>query len=167
MNKFNTNFTTPIVLFIIAFNCFCFSIESDKILLEINSEIEELERKIDNDELQEFEVKHFTYLESGPSQLQFFLENDKLRVVFLKIPHETWANRFCYYFDKDEKIMKFLKVTLYREDKPPRGALFFNKKGEILWKNLDRIPIDANEIRSKIKALYKILTSMEKIFARK
>jgi hypothetical protein len=154
---------TALIVYAQTISPFCFSsVDSNKMISKINQKVHRLEQRIANNELQMFSIEHFTFHESAPAKVQFHFENEKLRVVYLKIAHETWLNKFCYYFDEDENIMKFLKITLYRDDNPPRKAIFYNKDGGIIWKNTENSPLDPKVLKEKIIRLSGMLKEIEK-----
>ena len=138
--------------------------DSNKKILEINHDVMMLEQSLESGLFQKISIEHDYFLESAPAQINFYLDKERLRAVYIRIAHETWENKFCYYFDKDENIIKFLKIILYRGDKNPRKSIFYNKDGSIIWKNIEKCPVDPKVLKDKIKLLHEKLTGIEKHF---
>ena len=67
-------------------------------------------------------------------------------------PKESYWNEYFYFFDNDEKLIKFTKQTFNREDNPPKQAKIYDKNGKIVWSNYSgELPIDTAELKSIFK----------------
>jgi len=125
----------------------------------INMEIEE------NRNITTFNIKYSgIFYESGSVNINFYstykAEEKSFSLICVKflIPKEIYSNKYYYYFNKDEKLIKFIKETLHRPDNPPKQAIIFDENGQYLWSNYkDDFPIKTEVLKSIFKEFSKEL----------
>ncbi len=84
----------------------------------------------------------------------FNYEKDTFNLVCVKftLPKEIYSIVYSYYFDDEEKLIKFLKVIHNRPDNPPREAKIYNEFGGIVWSNFEYdLPIDTEDLKGIFK----------------
>lgn len=91
-------------------------------------------------------------IESDTPECRFYYDFDtyKLVAVIVDVGHETWSKSFYYFFDKEERIIKYLEF-IDRPDNPPRTAIIYDSNGGVLWSNTDKPVVNPDDI----KAFYK------------
>jgi len=132
----------------------------------VNSEVSKIKREVkENRDITTFNIKYSgMFYESGSVNINFYslyqAEKKSFSLVCVKflIPKEVYSNEYSYYFNKDEKLIKFIKETLHRPDTPPKQAIIFNENGQILWSNYkDDFPIKTEDLKSIFKEFSKKL----------
>ena len=135
---------------------------------EINAKVAKIDKQIQDQKLPSIETD-YNYngpTEGVPPQFSFFFDHEtndyetlKLVACVAHIGRETWSEDFFYYFDENEKIMKYVEK---RNDlEPTRTAIIYNSNGRVLWENGGtRIAPE------KIKTLFKALSEAGNEIAR-
>ena len=115
---------------------------------QVNAQVAEISDAIASGELAVVEMNEVVESEGSPPDLKFYYRQDRLLAVQVDVGHETWSNRFSFYFYENGQIMKFLKTTLDRPDNPPKLAVIYEPDGSVLWKNTDDTYIDPDELKA-------------------
>ncbi|MCL2021511.1 MAG: hypothetical protein FWG81_05305 [Betaproteobacteria bacterium] len=130
---------------------------------EINAKVDRINKQIKDKDISlpsiETRYDYIDPTESVPPEFSFFFDIDtgKLVACRVHVGHETWAKQFFYYFDENEKIMKYLEIIppgYGSGPEPYRAAIIYNAKGKVLWDNYQAPPRHTPEA---IKALYRTL----------
>jgi hypothetical protein len=137
---------------------------------QINARVDRINQRInDADKTLPSIETYYEYndaTEGAPPRFSFFFdEKDKLVACMVRVGHETWSKEFFYYFDRNEKIMKYLEVIPPNNGlgpEPGRAAIIYGDGGKVLWDNLHAPPRQTPET---IKALYKALSKTGLEFA--
>ncbi len=118
----------------------------------INLKVKQILRDIEKDEFPVVVMRFDNLVSEGsPPDFKFYYKNDKLIACQIDVGHETWGIRFSYFFDEDGRIIKYLKEVSSRPDNPPRKAIFYDKKGDVIWSNIKKPPVKAEEILKHFK----------------
>ncbi|MCP4216739.1 MAG: hypothetical protein GY765_18960 [bacterium] len=130
----------------------------------VNNEVSNIEREIK--ESRYVATLNYKFLGMcGPITINFYSlyqageDSNSLICVKFSITKESYWNEFFYYFDKNEKLIKFSKETFHRPDNLPKQAIIFHSNGRPLWTNYKSdLPIKAEDL----KRIYKEVN--EKMF---
>jgi len=107
----------------------------DTLLKKENLSVAKIKHTIKSGKFSVLKIKRENASEGAPSEVKFYYAGEILRAVVVSVGHEVWLNQFEYYFDKNGKILKYVKITS-RPDNPGRkGIIYHNEK--IIWKNIE------------------------------
>jgi hypothetical protein len=133
---------------------------------EINTQVAAIDQLIKNG-LSEINISYEfnDAMESAPPSFRFFFEESnagrlKLRACRIAVGHETWSTESVYYFDADEKPLKYRTASLGLPDTTEPHAIIFGKTGEVLWKNMGSPP---KPLPQEILALFKLINKQSGI----
>ena len=132
---------------------------------EVNSKVSRLEQQIKSQQTGDqgifvLEVSHgATNTEGVPPSFKYYYEFQGEKPVLcacrIHVGHETWSNDFDYFFDSNEKVLKYRKLVKGREDKPEPLAIIYSKSGAVIWKNTEKPNLEPIEILTNFKTLIK------------
>ncbi|MCP3922282.1 MAG: hypothetical protein GY714_06830 [Desulfobacterales bacterium] len=131
--------TFKIISVVILLNLFVPSLFANQIPL-INKRVKEIDRSIKKGTYSVIKVENIIKsLEGVPPTIFFYYKpkDGKLVAVKIHVGHETWSKTFSYYFDRREKILKYLE-SIDRPDNPPKRAVIYDKDSKVIWKNIDK-----------------------------
>jgi hypothetical protein len=135
---------------------------------QINATVEQIDKRISAQELPSIEA-NYDYkdaTEGAPPSFSFFFDvrTSKLVACIVSVGHETWVKQFYYYFDENEKIIKYLEVIPPSDAGPAtsRTAIIYDGNGKVLWKDIQA----PRQMPNSIKTLYKSLSKAADAFAR-
>ncbi len=129
---------------IIILLCFYLSIsyqssaDSGTEIKNINKQVAQIEDE--KRELSVLEVKlHTQEFEAVPPEVMYYYKIDSMELVMLKVVvgHEIFSTKHTYYFSNG-RVIKYLKESFNHPDNPPKKALIYNNKGDVLFKNIDK-----------------------------
>lgn len=117
--------------------CYQSSADSGTEIKRINKQVTHIEEV--KSELSVLEVKlHTGEFEAVPPEIMYYYKPDSMEPVMLKVAvgHEIFSTKHNYYFSNG-RVIKYLKESFNHPDKPPKKAIIYNRKGEVLFKNID------------------------------
>lgn len=135
----------------------------------VNDKVAQIEKGIKEKTFSSIDIRYVVEAyEIGAINTHFYYNFDfKKRSVSLvcvkfEIPKEIYWNEFYYFFDDDEKLIKFTKQTFNREDNPPKQAIIYDQNGKKVWSNYpDQLPIDNEELKSIFKGFHEKFYNLE------
>lgn len=75
-----------------------------------------------------------------------------LIALYVVAGHEVWSKEFRYYFDEEEKIIKYREfVPEGQVHKPYHFEIIYDVDGNILSKNIDNPEVQPNKIKMMFK----------------
>ena len=152
------------IIVMVILTCFPFKISclsEDNRINSVNEMVAKIEKKIKEKAYTAITIDYVVFEGSGPL-IKFYSHFDDKKEIFsltcvkFEIPFEVYYNEYSYFFDKEGKILKFIKNTVNRPDNPPKQAIIFDKEGKIIWSNYkDEIPIKIEDLQSIFKVFCK------------
>lgn len=105
----------------------------------VNRKVAEIDAAIRGGELPGIVVREEVPSEGAPPSYTLYTRGPggKLAAAIITVGHETWGNTFAYYFDEEQRILKYSKTCQGRPDCEPRSAILYDAAGKVLWKNTD------------------------------
>ncbi|MFC2156091.1 hypothetical protein ACFLRB_06355, partial [Acidobacteriota bacterium] len=163
--------TLAIKLHLLVFISFIFSLsaipnENQMKIKNQNIKVESLIKKIEQNEFPHIFIDNIDFSENGGGGFRFYWNENtgKILAAFIIISHETWQNKFCYFFDANGFPIKYLKQTINRPDQPPEKGIIYGDKGEIIWQNIEAPPRNPNEIIEMFKKFRKSIDEYQSGF---
>lgn len=123
-----------------------YSSDTLSIIGKVNANIRLIDDSINSGYIPYIEIKDISTSEGSPAEFKVYYKNEQIRIIVVSVGHETWETEFRYYYDVNGKPMKYIKAIKGRDDKPSKQAIIYDKKGNEIWKNIDKTVIDPYEI---------------------
>lgn len=127
--------------------------ENESLILAVNKNVAEIEKSIEDEKYSVIILNNvIKQIESVPPEIRLYYEPETLKLagVVIVAGHESWSKKFEYIYDKDENILKYLEV-IDRLDNPPRSAIIYDPKGDVLWKNIEQPEVNPSDIKDFFK----------------
>ena len=133
--------------------------EKDNTIKLVNDKVAQIEQGIKEEK---FSLMNIEYVmdarEVHAIGIKFYFifnfEKDTFSLVCVKfeMPMEIYSNEYSYFFDDNEKLIKFNKKTINRPDNPPKQGKIYDEFGRIAWSNFNyELPIDTEELKCIFK----------------
>jgi hypothetical protein len=118
---------------------------------EINQRVAEIDKAIGS--LPFISISEEILTEGVPPAYRMYFRRqspDKLVAAVVTVGHETWATIFSYYFDDQQRPLKYLKACSGLPDCPSRAAIIYGPDRKVIWKNTEEPAV----LPSQILALF-------------
>ncbi len=142
MKKFQ-KFIIAVVFISITISTSVFTKEAKTQIEVVNTKVKSIEKAIKEGKYPKLRFENIIEaFETIPPVFHFFYTYDthKLVAVTVDVGHETWGISYYYFFDEEERIIKYLKVVTDRPDNPPEIVIIYNTDSSVLWSNTDHLP---------------------------
>lgn len=130
---------------------------------EVNVGVAKIEKELGILSFLNVEYNYNDATEGVPPSFKFyFAGKEKLVACRVHIGYEVWSRDITYYFDAEEKPMKYLVKDSGRPDESKPTAVIYGKKGEVLWENMDLPQLSPQEILTLFKMNQKRLKAFQR-----
>ncbi|VAW74094.1 hypothetical protein MNBD_GAMMA12-2750 [hydrothermal vent metagenome] len=153
-----------IVLAVWVYAGFAFSSVHAKgsLIKQVNLTVSIIAKNIKKEKFAILKMEHSADSEVGPPVITFYYEKTRaetLRAVIIIASHETWSNKFAYYFGKKGQILKYSKTTS-RPDNPPKLAIIYHN-GKKMWSNTSEPRVEIVKIKTMFGIAMKSATEFQ------
>jgi hypothetical protein len=119
------------------------------IIQQINQSVAGIDKAIQSGDLPYISISEESGTEGLPPAYKMYYSRNgdgKLIAAVVSVGHESWGNTFSYYFDDQQRVMKYLKTCEGRSDCPPKTAIIYGTNGKIVWKNTEEPAVPPSQI---------------------
>lgn len=146
-----------LILFLKCINCYANEVAN------ANDVVSNIDQRVKEGEYQSILIKSESVSEGVLPTYQYYHDDGILKLVSITVGHETWNATYFYYFWDNGNLIKYLRIIEGRPDDPGREAMIYDKDGNILWKNTERLPVN-KEILVQIFDSYFAISNNFKLY---
>ena len=130
----------------------------------VNQKVAEIDQAIQDEALPSIAIQEEVESEGVPPSYKLYTRGagGKLVAAIVTVGHETWGNTFAYYFDDQQRIMKYSKSCQGRPDCEAKTAIVYGPAGKVLWKNTNA----PHAPPARIVALFELITGLREQLGR-
>ncbi len=131
-----------------------------ELIREVNLKVAAIEADIASGDLAVINMKEILDSEGSPPEFKFYYNQGALVAAHVNVGHETWLMKYSYYFYPNGLAMKLVEEIVDRPDNPPKKAIIYGEKGNVLWSNCDEVKVAPR----RIKDLFNSHQNLKKMF---